>query len=175
MIISANTRINFPRSLVYATYRDKLKELVPYMSNVRDIQVTSRRQEGEKIYTINEWHGGGEIPSVARAFLSDSMLSWTEYNTWNAEELSVDWKIQTHAFTEAVKCGGKNIFLEDDQGTLIESRGELKIEPQNIQGVPFFLVGQVASVVEDFLSKKIEPNLSQMSEGVRLFLEKNLN
>lgn len=173
MLICANSQIPFPRSLVYATYRDKLVELVPYMPNVRDIEVKSRSEVGSNIYTVNEWHGGSEIPAAARVILSEDMLSWTEYNTWNQADLIVEWHIETHAFTEAVKCFGKNRFLQDGNRTVIESRGELVIDPKQIKGVPFFLTSTIAHVVEDFLGKSIQPNLIAMSVGVRQYLEQN--
>ncbi|AUB44754.1 hypothetical protein COO91_10997 (plasmid) [Nostoc flagelliforme CCNUN1] len=173
MLICANSQIPFPRSLVYATYRDKLVELVPYMPNVRDIEVKSRSEVGSNIYTVNEWRGGSEIPAAARVLLSEDMLSWTEYNTWNQADLTVEWRIETHAFTEAVKCSGKNRFLQDGNSTVIESRGELVIDPKQIKGVPFFLRSKIAHLVEDLLGKNIQPNLVAMSAGVRQYLEQN--
>lgn len=175
MNISTDTRIPFPRSLVYATYRDKLVEIVPYLTNVRSLEIKSRYQEGEILHSIYEWHGGGEIPHLARAILSENMLSWTEHDRWNETDFTVAWKIETHAFTEAVFCSGKNHFLEDGQTTVIESRGRLVIDPKHIKGFPHFLVGQVSHLVEDVLGQKIQPNLLQMSEGVRLYLEKEEN
>ncbi len=172
MNISTDTRIPFPRSLVYATYRDKLVELVPYMPNIRNIAVKSRRQEDGQIYAINEWHGGGEIPLAARAVLSEDMLSWKEYETWNESEFTLSWRIETKAFTEAVHCVGKNRFIEDGNTTIIENRGELTIDPKQLKGVPGFLRNQIAFVVEDFLGKKIAPNLLEMSQGVRQYLER---
>jgi hypothetical protein len=153
MLICADTQIPFPRSLVYATYRDKLVELVPYVPNVRYIKVKSRREANENVYSVNEWHGGSEIPAAARVLLSENMLSWTEYNTWNENEFTLEWQIETHAFAEAVNCGGTNRFLEDGNTTVIESRGELVIDPKKIKGVPFFLISTIAHVVEDFLGK----------------------
>lgn len=173
MLISADTKIPFPRSLVYATYCDQLVELVPYMPNVRRITLLSRREAGSNIYTVNEWHGGSEIPAAARVLLSEDMLSWTEYNTWNQADLTVEWRIETHAFTEAVKCSGKNRFLQDGNTTVIESRGELVIDPKQIKGVPFFLTSKIAHLVEDLLGKNIQPNLVAMSAGVRQYLEQN--
>jgi hypothetical protein len=172
MIIFTDVQIPFPRSLVYATYRDKLVELLPYMPNVRDIKVKSCYEEDGQFYSVNEWHGGGEIPAVARAVLSEEMLSWTEYNTWNEPEFTLLWRIETHAFTEAVHCAGKNRFLESGENTVIESRGELTIDPKQIKGFPGFLTSKVARIVEDFLGKKIEPNLIQMGEGVRQYLNR---
>ena len=171
MIVSADTHIPFPRSLVYATYRDKLVELVPYLPNVRRIEVKSRREEGSLIHFVNEWHGGGEIPVVARAVLSEAMLSWTDLATWNESEFTTEWHIKTHAFTEAVHCAGVHRFKEADDGTLIETRGELVIDTKQLKGVPQLLAGTVGRTVEDFLSKKIAPNLLQVSEGVRHYLE----
>lgn len=172
MKIFTDTRIPFSRSLVYATYRDKLLELVPYMPDVRYITVKSRSEENEQIHCVNQWRGGGDIPAAARVIISEDMLSWTEYDTWNESEYTLAWRIETQAFTEAVHCAGTNRFIEDGNNTIIQNRGELTIDPKKIKGVPWFVTNQIASVVEDFLGKKIAPNLLQMSEGVRQYLEK---
>ena len=173
MIISVNTHIPFPRSLVYGTYRDKLIELLPYMPNVRHIEIKSHREENGRTYCINEWRGGGEIPAVARAVISEDMLSWTEHNAWNEADFTLEWRIETHAYTEAVHCGGKNRFIEADNSTVIENRGELVIDRAKLEGIPPFLRGSVAGIVEDFLGKKIEPNLVQMGKGAHEYLARH--
>ena len=170
-LISAAAHVPFPRALVYTTYRDNLVELVSYLPNVRRIEVKSRHQEGGLIHFVNEWYGGGEIPLIARAFLDEAMLSWTDLATWNESEFKSEWHIQTHAFTEAVHCVGTHRFREVDSGTLIESRGELAIDARQLKGVPQLLAGKVGQLVEDFLSQKVAPNLLQVSEGVRQYLE----
>lgn len=172
MIISVDAHIPFPRSLVFPTYRDKLQELLPYMDNVHRIEPKSYQHDNGRVICTNEWHGGGEIPTLARAFIDEQMLSWTEHNVWNEADFSLEWRITTHAFTEAVSCSGKNHFRERGETTIVENRGELIIHPHKIEGIPDFLKGQVAGFVEDFLSQKIGPNLTQMGEGVRQYLEK---
>ncbi|MDX2217357.1 MAG: hypothetical protein SFY66_29080 [Oculatellaceae cyanobacterium bins.114] len=171
MLISAKAHIPFPRPLVYATYRDKLLDLVTYMPNVRRIEIKSRQQDGNITHFVNEWHGGGEIPQAARALLSEDLLSWTDRAAWNETNFTTNWQIETHAFSEAVFCAGKNRFLEAEGGTMIESLGELTIDPRKIKGMLPMLTGMVAQLVEDVLSKRIEPNLLQMSEGVQRYLE----
>ncbi|NEQ24868.1 MAG: hypothetical protein F6K28_38385 [Microcoleus sp. SIO2G3] len=175
MIICANTYIPFPRPLVYATYRDKLVFLVPYLPNVRQIEIISRLEEGNIIHFVNEWHGGGEIPAVARAVLNEAMLSWTDIATWNEFEYTAEWYIKTHAFTEAVRCAGVHCFKEADNGTLIETRGELVIDTKHIKGIPQILAGTVGQTVEDFLSKNIRPNIIQVSDSVHRYLEQSKN
>lgn len=173
MQISVDTHLPFPRSLVYTTYRDKLIDLVPYMPNVRQIQLTSTREEEGLLYLVHQWRGGGKIPPAARAFLSEDLLSWTNDSIWNNSEFTTQWQIKTHAFTEAVHCAGKNRFIEDSNGTKIESRGKLIIDPNGLSGVPKFFAGSVASTIENLLSQQIEPNFLQMSEGVQKYLQQS--
>lgn len=170
MQIAAEIWIPFPRPLVFSTYRDQLLSLLPYLPNVRTIELKKRSQVDGVITLVNDWHGGGEIPPAARALLSESMLSWTEYTSWNSAEYTTNWEIKTHAFTEAVTCIGKNIFRESGQGTQLISKGNLTIDCAQITGVPHFLAKIIGGVVEDFLSHKIEPNLLQLGEGVISYL-----
>jgi len=170
MLISADATLLYPRSMVYAAYRDDLTKLLSYLPNVRNIEVKTRKDDGSRVDLVNIWHGGGEIPAAARTFISESMLSWTDYATWKEDAWTCDWRTETHAFTEAVDCKGQNRFLEVDGGTKIEIRGDLKIDPKKIKGVPGFLAGKVASGVESFLAAKIQPNLVEVTEGLRKYL-----
>lgn len=170
MHISSWVSLPFPRTLVYPTYRDKLAELTPYLGNVREIEVKQRQQLDHGLDMILIWHGGGEIPAAARALLSDAMLSWTDHTHWDDENYLTLWRIETHAFTDAVHCHGRNTFLADGEQTVIQSNGELVIDPTLISGVPSFLSGLVAKAVEDYLSQKIEPNFRQLAQGVETYL-----
>jgi hypothetical protein len=171
MQISADAKIPFPRPLVFSTYRDKLVEMVPYFPNVRRIEAKSRKDEGNIVRFENIWHGGGEIPTAARAFISDSMLSWTDHAKWDESTWTCHWRIETHAFTEAVTCEGENKFIEDGDGTTLQIRGNLTIDAAKLKGVPGFLAGKVSKTVEEFLGNKIRPNLVEVSAGVKSYLE----
>ncbi len=180
MEISADATLPFPRPVVFAAYRDDLTKLLQYLPNVRNIEVKSRKEDGPpsgaegarvlKVELVNIWHGGGEIPAAARAVISESMLSWTDYASWDESKWTCDWRTETHSFTEAVDCKGTNRFVEVDGGTRIEIRGDLKIDGKKIKGVPGFLAGKVASTVESFLAGKIRPNLVEVTDGLRKYL-----
>ncbi|HEY1697687.1 MAG TPA: hypothetical protein VGG39_36255 [Polyangiaceae bacterium] len=172
MDLRADAHIPFPRDIVFAAYRDDITKVLAYLPNVRSIDVKSRKDEGPVAELVNVWHGGGEIPAAARAVLSESMLSWTDYAKWDAEKLRCEWRIETHAFTEAVTCQGFNVFLEDGPGkTLMEIRGAIAIDAKKIRGVPGFLAGKVGRTVEDFLGSKIQPNLVETAKGLTKYLE----
>lgn len=172
MLLNADATLSFPRPVVFAAYRDNLADLVEFLPNIRRIEVKTRKDDGPRTELLNEWHGGGEIPAAARAFLSEAMLSWSDHASWNADDFSCAWRIETHAFTEAVTCQGKNRFIEEGGKTRLEIRGELSIDGQKLKGVPRLLSKRVASTVEDILVKKITPNLLSVSDGLRLYLEK---
>lgn len=171
MQLNTQVTLPFPRPLVYQAYRDHLLELAPYLTNVREIEVKSRQEKDSGLHLVLVWHGGGEIPLAARALLSDAMLSWTDITDWQDAEFVTDWQIQTHAFTEAVECIGKNTFIENSNQTIIKSEGHLTIDPQKIKGVPGFIAVVIAQAVEDYLGQKVEPNFLQLAAAVQRYLE----
>ncbi len=175
MLIYLDLEIPFPRPLVYMTYRDQLEEQVAYMDSVDGVEVKSRRQEKGQVYCINEWHSQAQIPAPVRAVLGEKLFSWTEYAIWNESDLTVQWQIQTHAFTEAVSSAGENRFLAEGNKTVVEHRGELRIDPEKLNQIPWFLRSKIAQLSENFLAQQIEVNLKQMGEGVRQVLEKTVN
>jgi hypothetical protein len=178
MELRADARLAFPRPVVFAAYRDKITDMLPYLPNVRRIEVKERKEAGDLVTLHNVWHGGGEIPAAARAFLSEAMLSWDDTAEWKQSDFTCHWVITTHAFTEAVKCEGWNRFYPDPkaadgEGTLLEIRGTLEIDARKVKGVPGFLAGKVGKAVEEFLTGKIQPNLVEVTHGLRQYLEAN--
>jgi hypothetical protein len=171
MDLRADAVIPFPRDVVFAAYRDDLHHVLEFLPNVRGIEVKSRKDDGARSDIVNVWHGGGEIPAAARAVLSEAMLSWTDYAVWHADEFACDWRIETHAFVEAVTCGGRNAFLEDGPNrTLMQIRGKLDIDAKKIRGVPGIFAGKVGRAIEDFLGAKIQPNLVDTVKGIEKYL-----
>jgi hypothetical protein len=172
MELRADARIPFPRETVFAAYRDDITKVLPYLPNVRSIEVTSRKDDGPIASLVNEWRGGGDVPAAIRAVLSESVLAWTDYATWNAKEMTCDWRTVTHAFADGMTCSGHNVFLDDGPGkTLLEIRGSLTVDGKKIRGVPGFLAGKVAKTVEEFLVSKIQANLVETAKAFTQYLE----
>jgi hypothetical protein len=172
MELRTDARIPFPRDIVFAAYRDHIAELVPYLPNVRRIDVQSRHEEGPVVQLVNEWHGGGELPAGLRAVVGDSMLSWIDRAAWNSETFRCDWRSETRAFAEALRCAGCNAFVEDGPGkTLLQIRGTIDVDAKKIRGVPGFLAGKVGRTIEEFLGSRIETNLVETASGLAKYLE----
>jgi hypothetical protein len=171
MELRADANIPFPRPIVFAAYRDKLLDMLPFLPNVRTIEIRKREEDGHVVKLLNFWKGGGDIPPAARAFVSEAMLSWLDYATWDESEFTCAWKIEPQALTEAIHCVGKNCFFEDGSKTRLEIRGVLDIDAKKIKGVPGFLSGKVSKVVEELLVSKIKPNLVSTADGLTKYLE----
>jgi hypothetical protein len=172
MELRSDTRIPFPREVVFAAYRDEIAQLLPYLPNVRHIEVESRKEDGAIIEIVNQWQGGGEIPVAVRAVLGDSVLSWTDYATWHTDTLRCDWRSETHAFANALRCVGCNAFLEDGPGkTMLQVRGTVEVDAKKIRGVPSFVAGKVGRAIEEFLGNKIQFNLAATAKGLTKYLE----
>lgn len=173
MDLRADSRLAFPRELVFTVYRDEILKLLPYLSNVRSIDIKSRKEEGPVVEMVNDWSGGGDIPAAVRAVISESMLSWTDHAKWNKDSMWCDWRIETRAFTEAVQCSGRNSFVDDGAGaTILQIRGTLEIDPKKLRGVPGFVAGRVARTVETFLVDKIQSNLVDTVNGLTAYLQR---
>src|SRR6185503_5973377 len=133
MEIRADVTLPFPLERVWLAYPDRMSELTPYLPNIRKIVVKSREDRDGEVHLVNEWEGGGDIPKVARAVLSESMLRWTDHAVWKEASHTVEWRNDVHAFPGAVKSSGKNRFVElPDGGTRLEIRGDLTCDSAKI-------------------------------------------
>src|SRR5262249_21555200 len=138
MDIKTDVTLHFPRERVFTTYRDRLTDLLQFLPNIRGLVIKKREErEGGDVYLVNEWQGGGEIPRMARSFLSEAMLAWTDHATWKVEASICEWRTDVHAFPGALLCSGYNKFVELPGGqSRIEFRGTLPCDASKIPGVP---------------------------------------
>ena len=171
MELRTEATINHPRDEVFRVYRDMLPDLVPYLPNVRGIDVKSRVEKGNVVEMVNVWHGGGDVPAAVRAILSDSVLSWTDYAEWNADEHSCKWRSESRSFKEAVDSHGKNHFVEAGPGRMvIRIDGRIDVDAAKIPGVPRLVAGKVGKLIESFLIKQVQDNLQEVARGVGRYL-----
>ncbi|MCL2447963.1 MAG: hypothetical protein FWD17_03350 [Polyangiaceae bacterium] len=173
MDIRSEARIPFARSTVFATLRDDLAKLLPYLSNVRSIEVRSRRDDGPIAEIVNEWHGGGDIPGPLRAVLGEAALSWADHARWDASAFRCAWRTETRALQGAVQSHGENAFHEaGPDATRVEFKGQLEVDAKKIRGVPGFLASTVGRSVEEFLVSKVQANLLETARAVEKYLSR---
>jgi len=173
MEIKADVTLPFARELVFVTYRDRLDELTEHLPNIRSIRIVDRKERPDgTVELVNEWIGGGDIPAVARSFINESMLKWTDYATWRPSSYSVDWRTDVHAFPGAIKSQGMNRYSLAPGGMKLEIRGQLVCDPSKIPGVPRMLHGTVSAAVERVLVGAVQTNLVAIGKSVGKLLSK---
>lgn len=171
MKLNGRSKLSFPRDVVFRAYRDRLPEVVPFLPNVRSIDVTERHEDGPRTSLLNVWHAKGEIPPVAQKFLKPEMLAWTDRAVWDESTLVATWTIETHALPGVVKCEGRTLFhAEADGGTTMEIDGELEIDMSKAP-IPRLLASTFRPLVERIIVAALTPNLVQVGDSVEKFLQ----
>lgn len=171
MEIKVDVIVSHPIDVVFSTYRDRLPELVDLLPNIREIRVIERQDRAGETYLVNEWVGGGDIPAVARAVLSESMLCWTDYATWFHDSRTVEWRTEVHAFPGAITSSGKNRYVAVDEGTRLEIRGDLVCDSSKVPGAPRFLRGTINGAVEKILVAGVRDNSRAIARGIEKALK----
>lgn len=167
MEIKTDVTLVFPRPRVFTTYRDRLTELLEFLPNIRGMTIEQREEKPGVVHLINAWKGGGEIPSVARSFLSESMLAWTDHASWKEAEFLCEWRTDVHAFPGALLSSGENRFVELPGGqTRIEFRGQLTCDASKVPGVPRLLAKGLNGTIEKIFVGKIGENLVSVGQGI---------
>ena len=173
MKIKADAKLSYPRDVVFASYRDKLVELVPHLPNIKAIEVKNREDNEGVTRMLNIWHAKGDIPKVAQSIIKPEMVCWEDHAKWNQDDWTCEWKVVPKFFTKNVTCSGKNHFVEQGDETVLQIRGELEIDAKGIPGVPRLLAGRIAPVIEKFIVGLLTPNLLTVSDGLVKYLDSN--
>lgn len=168
MQINVPSTIPFNRSEVFNTYRDDLTELVRYLPNVSKIEQVTREEPSQGVVKLeNHWCAEANIPKVAQAFIKPDMLKWVDYATWNLNDWTCEWRIETFFMREAVSCGGKNYFkVQGDTATGLTITGDLSLNMKAVPGVPRLLAGTVKPQLEKFIVALITPNFHTINDGI---------
>lgn len=171
MDLSVDARIPFPPDVVFAACRDDIVQLLPYLPAVRTIQITSRKESGPIVDLVVDWCAGGDVFAPIRALIGPSAFSWTDYATWNADALSVDWRTKTRVFGEAMRCGARDVFLQDgSSGTILRVRGVLEVDAKEIPGIPSVFASKMGRSFETFLVGRLQVSIEDTAKALTRYL-----
>jgi hypothetical protein len=165
MKLTAEVRLACSRHAAFAAYRDQINRVLEFLPNVRTVEVKQRDEQGPIVHQSREWYGGGEVPAAVRGIVRQSMLGWTDHSKWDAIGLLCDWRTESHAFPDGVRCRGRTAFLDGPEGhTLVEVLGAVEVDARRLPGVPGFLAASVGRSVEEFLVGRIRANLAETAQ-----------
>jgi len=171
MRIEADAVIDFPRDVVFRTYRDELPRIVEGLPRIKEIVVEERSDDGPITELTNLWKGSARVPASAEKVLPP-MVSWHDHARWDERTFQCHWRIESHVFPEAVRCEGENNFVAIGDRTRVEIRGEIRIDLSKVRVVPDLVASPIATAVERFLVRQITPNLLAVGEALSEHLDR---
>jgi len=164
--------IPFDVDRVFCVVRDDLQNLVPFMPNVKKIEVESVDNPGEgRIKLVNRWYGKGEIPKMIQKIIQPEMLTWLDTAVWDEMEKTCQWEIKTMFFQDHVSCQGINTYKpEGKDKTRLDINGDLTVQTKGFPGIPKLLEKKASGQIEKFIVKLLSPNFASLATGVTQYL-----
>ena len=162
-----------PREEVYNVLKNDLEKLVPYMPNVKKIEMVNRVEKGEGLTAIiNHWYANAEIPTIAKKFIKEDLMSWKDKAVWNDKEFLVEYELESFWGNDIYDATGKNIISElGPNKTQLTLTCDLVIHPNKVPGVPKFLVKKVLPAIEGLIQKILQPNLTSLGKGLNEYFK----
>jgi hypothetical protein len=174
MELNVATVINQPRDVVYELVRDDVEKLVPYMPNIEEIVGKSSERDGSKLKVVRRWRAKAEVPRMAQKFIKPELFMWDDVATWDDDERSVEYYLESSVANDLYDARGKNQWVELDDGKMeLRIQCTVLIYPERLPGVPRMLAGKVKPMVESLVGKMLKPNLTSLGDGInRYFAER---
>ena len=171
--INVTDSVDYPRELVFDTFKDELESLAEYLPDIESIENKDEEQVDDATYkVVRLWKAHDEeVPKVARKFIKPEMLQWTDYATWHKDTWTCDWEMEVGFLSDAITAEGTNRYIDKGDSTEIVVHGDLKVDGSKIPGVPGLLSNKVGQAVENFVVKLITPNLTNVNRGLERFLD----
>ena len=171
MNIQSSSRIEHPFGSVFLAYRDRLPEVAAFVPDVAAIVVRARRELPDGTIELhNEWSSDREVPAVLSSIVRQDQLCWDDFASWAPSGLCT-WRIQTRAFTEAVRCSGTTRLVADGAGTRVELSGSLTLGVEKVRGIPRLLASRIGPQLEKFVVSLVTPNLEKTNVAIARFLD----
>ncbi|MCB9679530.1 MAG: DUF2505 family protein [Alphaproteobacteria bacterium] len=171
MEIRSESRLHHSVDKVFEAYRDRLPEVAAFVPDIREINVLSRKEDGDTVTLHNEWVSDRDVPKVASKILKPEHLRWDDFATWHTSDHHCEWVIKMRAFTDAVDCSGTTRLVGDGDATRVVLQGTLDLDLRDIPGVPAFLGSRLAPQIEKFIVSLITPNLERTNAAIGRFLD----
>ncbi|MDC0254295.1 SRPBCC family protein [Bacteriovoracales bacterium] len=156
------------REEVYNVLKNDLEKLVPYMPNVSKIEMVDRKEKGGGLTAItNHWYANAEIPTIAKKFIKEELMSWKDKALWHDSEFYVEYELESFWGNDIYDATGKNVMKElGPDKTELTLTCDLVIHPSKVPGIPKFLVKKVLPAIEGLIEKILQPNLTSLGKGL---------
>jgi len=163
-----------PVERVFGMLRDRLSDLVPYLPAVDHIELLECSEDGPgRTMMVHYWEGNAKLlPMIARPFVTKAMTSWTDHALWIDDGRLCEWSFVPKKFKDLFTCSGVDHFEDLGDGTTrLRLTGDLVVYAERVPGVSRKMASRLGPRIEQFVVKKIKPNLMQVPLALQAFFE----
>lgn len=170
MKLSSSDIIDQPVEQVYATVRDHLASLAPFLPNVDQIEVEASKDLKGGVEKTNRWYASVPVPGLLKKFLKPEMFSWIDRARWQDDERRVDYTLESTFGKDLFDAKGTNTFKDLGDGrTQLVFECQVDIYPDRVPGVPKLIAKKAGPAIENLLQKMLEPNLTSLGTGLKAY------
>lgn len=172
MFLESREIIDRPLEQVYSLVKDDFPKIATYLPNIERVeQVQKENLENGKVTKIlNHWYAKVEVPDIAKKFIKKELFSWKDKALWKNEEFCVHYELESFWASNLFDAKGVNYFKAIDANkTELKLTCEITLHPENVPGVPTFLVKKVLPLIEDIVKGVLEPNLMGLGQGIKRY------
>lgn len=173
MKMQAQDVIAHPRELVFATFRDEMPRLVPYLPDIASIEVLERRElPGGQLQAVSLWRADPvDVPALVKPWMKPQWTQWRDHALWDPVRWTCQWRTELLMFQETVEARGCNRYLAQGPGAVcVLSEAEVKIDAGSLPGVPRVMARRAGEALERFVVRLMEPNLTRAHRGLEAYL-----
>lgn len=176
MDIKKVSHFNYPVKTVFETYRDFHEEYAKHIPNVTKIVVKERKKiDKSRVKVVTVWNGSGYVPIIVRYIVKPEMISWTEYDIYDEEELIYTWRCEPFYFKDFFTSNGICKFAcEGEDKTKVELTGVIKICIPHFPGVPDKIAQKAGEIIEKKISEYLYPNLDATVQAIKKIIKENI-
>jgi hypothetical protein len=172
MKIEGKERISHSAERVFTALRDKTHELVSFMPNIDAMEVVERDDAPPLTTMLNKWRGANsDVPRIIRPFVSTDLLSWFDKAIWNEDDLICNWQLESITENKVFTCIGSTTMRNDGEGSTFVIDADLRINADQVPGIPKFLARKVREPLERFIASTLRPNLTKTAHAVQDYLD----
>jgi hypothetical protein len=165
--------VKHPLDQVWATIRDRLPELVPYMEDMEKITQLKREELPDGIVRLdNLWQANPKLPFLPAAYLKPDMFAWVDRAEWRPQSHECHWRIESRFLPESLECWGLARYEPaiGGRGTRVTFEGQLGLSTVSIPGMAF-IDGSFLRGFESIVGSLIPKNMRKLTEAVGYFLD----
>ncbi len=168
--IKANTKVAYPRDVVWVAMRDQMPRLAEFLPNIDTITVESREDTETGTILVNRWQAAkSEIPMVARKFVKPEQMYWLDFATWTDDKWQCAWRLEMGFMKERVQCSGTTTYVEVEGGTEMQISGDLQVQLKGL--IPRLLIGKAKPAIEGFVTRMLRPNFQKTADALGDYLD----